>query len=275
MGRTDTNKTVIFPRGGEQPGEYVDVRITRVNSATLFGARWCRRGCGGGCGMKQSVLVLMLLLMLVPGAGAQKGGTGHPEVCRPDQRRAGGTGTEQLPALLSKYPNHPGVLYLQGLLTKEGAEAVRIYQSIVDNFPKSEWADDAVYKTYQFYYSLGLFRTAELKMNQLKAAISRLRRISRKPPTDTASEGRQRAACDHGAAAGDTAGAEAGSGETRRSGRNRFRCDSRCRSERLRCRQTPKHRKAVLNIWGIRRADQQGQRHPLALYGFCRRLPDL
>jgi len=39
MGRTDTNKTVIFARGGERPGEYVDVHITRTNSATLFGSR--------------------------------------------------------------------------------------------------------------------------------------------------------------------------------------------------------------------------------------------
>jgi cell division septation protein DedD len=74
----------------------------------------------------------------------------------------------ELPSLLSRYPNNPGVLYVQALLTTEGAEAVRMYQSIVDNFPKSEWADDALYKVYQFYYSLGLYRTAELKMAQLK-----------------------------------------------------------------------------------------------------------
>ena len=74
----------------------------------------------------------------------------------------------ELPSLLSRYPNNPGILYVQALLTSEGAEAVRMYQSIVDNFPKSEWADDALYKVYQFYYSLGLYRTAELKMAQLK-----------------------------------------------------------------------------------------------------------
>lgn len=74
----------------------------------------------------------------------------------------------ELPSMLSKYPNNPGVLYLQGLVTAEGSEAVRIYQSIVDNFPKSEWADDALFKVYQFYYALGLYRTAEIKMNQLK-----------------------------------------------------------------------------------------------------------
>jgi cell division septation protein DedD len=74
----------------------------------------------------------------------------------------------EVPALLAKYPNNPGVLYLQALTTSEGAEAVRIYQSIVDNFPTSEWADDALYKVYQFYYSLGLYRTAEIKMAQLR-----------------------------------------------------------------------------------------------------------
>jgi cell division septation protein DedD len=74
----------------------------------------------------------------------------------------------EIPALLTKYPNNPGVLYLQGVTTTEGAEAVRIFQSIVDNFPSSEWADDALYKVYQFYYSLGLYRTAELKLAQLR-----------------------------------------------------------------------------------------------------------
>ena len=82
---------------------------------------------------------------------------GHAEQVRPE-----------LQSLLSTYPNNPGVLFLQGVLTSDGTEAVRIYQSIVDNFPKSEWADDALYKVYQFYYAIGLYRTAEIKLNQLK-----------------------------------------------------------------------------------------------------------
>jgi len=76
---------------------------------------------------------------------------------------------QELPTLLSRYPNDPGILYVQGMATSDGAEAVRIYQSIVDNFPKSEWADDALYKVYQFYYAIGLYRTAEMKLNQLKS----------------------------------------------------------------------------------------------------------
>lgn len=74
----------------------------------------------------------------------------------------------ELPSLLEKYPNDPGVLYLKALLTPEGADAVRIYQGIVDSHPKSEWADNALYKVYQFYQAIGLFKTAELKLNQLR-----------------------------------------------------------------------------------------------------------
>lgn len=36
-GRTDTNKTVIFPKENLKVGDYVQVKIERVNSATLFG----------------------------------------------------------------------------------------------------------------------------------------------------------------------------------------------------------------------------------------------
>jgi cell division septation protein DedD len=75
---------------------------------------------------------------------------------------------QEIAMLLEKYPNNPGVLYVQGLVAKDGAEAARIYQSIVDNFPKSKYADGALYRVYQFYYALGLYRTAVLKMNQLK-----------------------------------------------------------------------------------------------------------
>jgi septal ring-binding cell division protein DamX len=75
---------------------------------------------------------------------------------------------QAVPSLLDKYPNNPGVLYVQALVAKVGAEAARIYQSIVDNFPRTTYADAALYRVYQFYYSLGLYRTAELKLAQLK-----------------------------------------------------------------------------------------------------------
>ena len=38
-GRSDTNRSVVFPHADEQPGEFTDVRTDRANSATLFGVR--------------------------------------------------------------------------------------------------------------------------------------------------------------------------------------------------------------------------------------------
>ena len=94
---------------------------------------------------------------------------------------------EELPSLLSRYPNDPGVLYVQGMATADGAEAVRVYQSIVDNFPKSEWADDALYKVYQFYYAIGLYRTAEIKLNQLRTNYPDSKYIAQSPAVETTS----------------------------------------------------------------------------------------
>lgn len=119
--------------------------------------------------MKRSSMLLLLVTMVALTAIAQNAA---PDIRALVARvHAGGADEvrEQLPSLLSEHPNDPGVLYLQALLTREGADAVRTYQSIVDNFPKNEWADDALFKVYQFYYALGLYRTADLKMGQLKA----------------------------------------------------------------------------------------------------------
>ncbi|MBI2430199.1 MAG: SPOR domain-containing protein [Ignavibacteriales bacterium] len=73
----------------------------------------------------------------------------------------------ELPTLLRQYPNDPGVKYLDAYLTTNGDQAVKKYQSIVDVHPQSEWADDALYKVYQYYYAVGLYKTADAKQTQL------------------------------------------------------------------------------------------------------------
>ena len=73
-----------------------------------------------------------------------------------------------MPDLVTKYQNTPGLLYLQGRIAADGIEAVKFYQSVIDNFPKSEWSDDALYRIYQYYSALGLYKTADLKLQQLK-----------------------------------------------------------------------------------------------------------
>ena len=74
----------------------------------------------------------------------------------------------ELPSLEKQYPNDAGVEYLDAILTTDGAAAVKKFQAIVDQFPQSGWADAALYKVYQYYYSVGLYKTADQKFEQLK-----------------------------------------------------------------------------------------------------------
>ena len=73
----------------------------------------------------------------------------------------------EVASLLKQLPNDPGVKYLEAYTTENGDLAVKKYQSFVDTFGSSEWADDALYKVYQYYYAVGLYKTADAKMNQL------------------------------------------------------------------------------------------------------------
>ena len=92
------------------------------------------------------ILALALLIFVAGPTVGPRGGPGHQTVYRAGEGGEGGGGAQRVPGFSAKYPNNPDVLYLQALVTKEGGDAVRIYQSIVDNFPKSEWADDALYQ---------------------------------------------------------------------------------------------------------------------------------
>ncbi len=74
----------------------------------------------------------------------------------------------ELSALEKQYPNDAGVKYLDAYTTRDGAAAAKKYQAIADQFPQSEWADDALYRVSQYYYSAGLYKTAEQKMEELK-----------------------------------------------------------------------------------------------------------
>jgi len=87
-----------------------------------------------------------------------------------------------LPDLVTRYPNTAGLLFLQGRLASDGTEAVKFYQGIVDNFPRSEYADNALYRIYQYYSALGLYRTAEKKMAQLRRDYPASSSITGKPP---------------------------------------------------------------------------------------------
>jgi cell division septation protein DedD len=120
--------------------------------------------------MRILIKTFILLVMIAPTIFTQRSNS-EPDVRRRLEMIEKGQGDAvraELPTLMTNYQNNPGVMYLQAVLTTDGAEAAKIFQNIVDNFPKSEWGDDALYKLYQYYYSIGLYKTADQKLTQLK-----------------------------------------------------------------------------------------------------------
>jgi len=69
--------------------------------------------------------------------------------------------------LKEEYPESPSVKFLEGVLTENGLLAVVIYQDIVDNYSTSKYADAALYRIFSYYYALGLYETAQKKLDQL------------------------------------------------------------------------------------------------------------
>ncbi len=85
------------------------------------------------------------------------------------QIEAGDTASAQskLASLLRSHPHDPSVLFLKGVLTENGQQAVTIYNTIVNKYPKSKYADAALYRLYSYYYALGLYNAASSFKNKL------------------------------------------------------------------------------------------------------------
>ena len=64
---------------------------------------------------------------------------------------------ENLPELLSKYPNDPGVLFLKAVLTDDGESALKQYKYILENFSKSAYAPESAMKIGEYFYAKGLY----------------------------------------------------------------------------------------------------------------------
>lgn len=74
----------------------------------------------------------------------------------------------KLSELKQDYPNSSNVLFLEGVLTENAQDAVVIYQKIVNKYPKSAYADAALYRIYSYYFALGLYNTADKNFEKLK-----------------------------------------------------------------------------------------------------------
>jgi tetratricopeptide (TPR) repeat protein len=70
--------------------------------------------------------------------------------------------------LKNKNPNDPSVMYLEGVLTEKGSDAVKIYQKILDQYPQSSYADASLYRILTYNYALGDYSDAKDNYEKLK-----------------------------------------------------------------------------------------------------------
>ncbi|MDY0082141.1 MAG: SPOR domain-containing protein [Ignavibacteriaceae bacterium] len=66
------------------------------------------------------------------------------------------------------YPKSANLIFLEAVLTENGQDAVTLYQKIIDNYPKSRYADASLYRIYSYYFALGLYNTADKQLDRLK-----------------------------------------------------------------------------------------------------------
>ena len=86
---------------------------------------------------------------------------------------------ENLPELLSKYPNDTGVLFLKAVLTDDGESAIIQYKFILENYPNSKYAPEAAMKIGVYFYSRGLYTQAAALLKNIPVKYPRYPQMQR------------------------------------------------------------------------------------------------
>jgi len=74
----------------------------------------------------------------------------------------------QLPELKKKFLGSPDILFLEGVLTIDGRQAVNIYSRLLKKYPKSRYADASLYRISAYYYAIGKYSEAADNLRRLK-----------------------------------------------------------------------------------------------------------
>ena len=71
--------------------------------------------------------------------------------------------------LRTNHPDDPSVKFLDAVLSPEGSAALFKYESLIEDYPNSNYADAAVYRIFSYYYSIGSYSKAESYLEKLKS----------------------------------------------------------------------------------------------------------
>ena len=73
----------------------------------------------------------------------------------------------KLPSLQQQYPHSPGVLYIEGLITSDGTEAIHYFTMVADSFPRNPWAADALARMVEVFRATGASTNAAQQIERL------------------------------------------------------------------------------------------------------------
>ena len=75
---------------------------------------------------------------------------------------------ENLPELMERYPKDPGIFFLKGLVSNSADEALLNYETLIKDYPNSEYASLSEMKIGEYLFARGLYSQAS---NQFKKTI--------------------------------------------------------------------------------------------------------
>lgn len=73
---------------------------------------------------------------------------------------------ENLPDLLSRYPNEAGVFFIQALINSDGDSSLSQYQKLIETFPASEFAAMSSMKIGEYLFARGLYSQASVQLKK-------------------------------------------------------------------------------------------------------------
>lgn len=110
---------------------------------------------------KNKLIILLLIIFLFPSAILLAQEVNIVPYLKSIEKGESLTVSSKIPELKKEHPNDPSILFLDAILTTDGIKAVGKYLMLVNKFPKSNYADAALYRIYSYYFSLGKFKSAK------------------------------------------------------------------------------------------------------------------
>lgn len=115
---------------------------------------------------------LLVLLVLLLSAASSVEAQGRGDIAAlVDKAKTGAIDEVRtlLPGLKKSHPDKAGVLFLEAVTESDAERAVELFQRIADEYRSSAWADDALYRLYQYSFAVGAYRTARSYTERIAA----------------------------------------------------------------------------------------------------------